>query len=149
MQKADQFIIVPGDWLGYGKIWIANVTEPVVFYTSWTLMKINETTTIGKQVIEQQGVEEHQHNLFRFSSITDNSFLIELENEVIGSVEGTGVIEANRIAWQFSQPIKFKDTFGFTGSEEYLLLDSGDFQLNAEYHSPDHITIVTGKLWRR
>ena len=69
---------------------------------------------------------------------------MELENELLGTVKGTGVIDENTIAWEFH------GTGGLEGFEVYELQDNGDYMMHAEYSSPDQFrTIIDGRIWKK
>lgn len=143
------FIFEPGKWIGEGKIKFSSALEDVKFYTKWNIPKSGEK--IGKpemvicsQQVEMQGNNEQVINRFYFHSFTPTSFGIELENDLVGKVQGKGIIDDKTFAWEF------RGHPGFEGFEVYELLDNGDYMLHAEYASPDQFrTIIDGRIWKK
>ena len=72
--------------------------------------------------------------------LTETTFSISLENELIGKAIGKGVIDGGKIAWEIKSP----DTFH--GFEVYELQENGDYMLHAEYVAQDNFrTLIDGK----
>ncbi len=139
-----QFIFHPGRWIGEGRITFTASPEFLRFYTRWN---INDATPLGiacTQEVEMIGVSHNMHNRFMFSHITPASFEIELENELLGTVIGKGLIEPKTIAWEFH------GRNGLEGFEVYELQDNGDYMMHAEYASADQFrTIIDGLIWMK
>lgn len=140
-----EFIFNPGQWVGEGRITFSASPELVRFYTSWWIEKPDEKGGIRcQQRVEMQGSEETVNNNFFVNDVTPAKFKIELENDLIGKVQGLGVIDAKTIAWEF------RGNAGLEGFEVYELQDNGDYMLHAEYSSPDQFrTIIDGRVWKR
>ncbi len=97
-----------------------------------------------QQQVEMQGAENIVCNQFLIKKISADKFKIQLENELLGLVEGSGVIDSQTIAWEFRNNI---NTEGF---EVYELQENGDYMLHAEYSSPDQFrTIIDGRIWKK
>lgn len=139
------FIFSPGIWIGEGKLVFSTSPEVIHFYTKWTIEKFNEKLGhICQQQVEMQGVEESVFNNLTFSDVTSNSFTVTLENELVGTVSGKGIIDPKTIAWEYRPGTDFE------GFEVYELQDNGDYMLHAEYSSPDQYrTIVDGRIWKK
>jgi hypothetical protein len=143
MAKED-FIFTPGLWLGEGKISFSASHEFLKFYTKWEITEETPGIMTAVQVVEMQGVEEKVVNVFTFKDITPTSFTVLLENNVIGSMTGTGLRNEHVIAWEF------RGQTAFEGFEVYEQQESGDYFLHAEYGSSDQFrTIVEGLIWRK
>lgn len=140
-----QFIFQPGIWLGEGKITFSIASDASRFFTKWTIEKATEHHKIlAQQTVEMPENDRPMHNLFAFKNITENSFIIELENELIGSISGKGVIDGKTIAWEI------REKEGFEGFEVYELQNEQEYILHAEYASSPHIrTIIDGRLWKK
>ena len=138
------FIFKPGLWVGEGKVTFSASPERVRFYTKWTIEKEAEDEIVCQQHVEMEGGESNVYNTFVFSNIQKDSFNVELSSEILGSVQGKGLIDKKTIAWEF------RDHPEFQGFEVYELQDNGDFMLHAEYSSTDQIrTIIDGRVWKK
>lgn len=139
-----KFLFNPGNWIGEGRVTFNVSPEVIRFYTKWTLEKKGETEIKASQEVEMQGTEPNMFNSFQFSNISENSFDVYLENELLGKITGKGVIDKKTIAWEFH------GTGGLEGFEVYELQENGDYMLHAEYASPDQFrTIIDGRLWEK
>lgn len=137
-----EFIFTPGTWIGEGKISFSASPEFIKFYTKWQITK-EEGHIKAVQAVEMQGVDEHVVNVF-YVIPDQEAFKIQLENEMIGKVSGTGLTTEKTIAWEF------REQFDFEGFESYELQENGDYFLHAEYASPDQFrTIVEGLIWKK
>ena len=132
-----------GLWIGEGKISFSASPDHIRFFTKWSY--IDQTDPIfhrWEQVVEMQGNEESIKNSYSITPLTDTTFSISLENEVIGKAIGKGVIETNKIAWEIRNP----DTF--QGFEVYELQENGDYMVHAEYAAQDNFrTLIDGRIW--
>ena len=138
------FIFTPSIWIGEGKISITGSTEFIKFYTKWTFVQETTSKIKGTHIVEMQDVSEHVINAFDFSAITSHSFNLQMRNDIVGTIDGTGVIEPKVIAWEFRQSTTFE------GFEVYELQENEDYLLHAEYASPDQIrTIIEGRIWKK
>lgn len=140
-----QFIFQPGKWIGEGKIAFSASPEHIRFFTRWVIEDPKKEGIDCLQEVEMQGTEPHMQNSFHFSQIKPTGFDVQLENEILGKVKGSGVIDAKTIAWEFHAT-----TEGLEGFEVYELQDNGDYMLHAEYTSPDQLrTIIDGRIWKK
>lgn len=112
------------------------------FYTRWTVESRNKATIIARQLVEIQGAEESILNSFTLSTVTDEKFNIQLENDLVGKIKGTGLYDTQSIAWEF------RGNPSFEGFEVCRLEDNGDYSVHAEYASIDaHRTTIDGRIW--
>lgn len=138
------FIFKPGLWVGEGKVTFSASPEHVRFYTKWTIEKEQDGTITCQQHVEMEGGESNVYNTFIFSKILSQSFSLELRSELLGAIQGRGVLDAKTIAWEF------RGHPDFEGFEVYELQENGDFMLHAEYSSIDQIrTIIDGRVWKK
>lgn len=138
------FIFKSGLWVGEGKVTFSASPERVRFYTKWTIQKETDKTITCQQHVEMEGGESNVYNTFIFSNIQPTSFSVELISELLGSVQGKGLIDAKTIAWEFRGHPEFQ------GFEVYELQENGDYSLHAEYSSMDQIrTIIDGRVWKK
>lgn len=140
------FLLTSGYWIGEGRICFNASPDVLKFYTRWIinpLMKGKIVESIScSQEVEIQGTEEHIKNHFLLSVITPTSFNIQLENDLIGTVEGSGVIDKKKIAWEF------RGNPTFEGFEVYELQENNDYLFHAEYVSPDQFrSVIDGRIW--
>jgi hypothetical protein len=139
-----EFIFHPGNWIGEGKVAFSATPEILHFYTKWIVEKANPHGIPGAQFVEIQGNDPPMRNVFLFSDITPTNFIIHLENEILGAVDGTGIIDAKTIAWEFHGKEKLE------GFEVYELQENGDYLVHAEYTSSDQFrTVIDGRVWKK
>ncbi len=145
MIKHQGFIFSPGIWVGEGKITFTASPEILTFYTRWEIKDgPHEREMVAHQQVEMQGVDDKVVNRFRFFNISDKGFGVELENDLVGSVKGKGVIAANEVAWEF------RGHKNFEGFEVYRRKENGDYSVHAEFASPDQFrTIIGGRIWSK
>ncbi len=138
------FIFQPGKWIGEGQVIFTISPDKLHFYTSWEVASISHQVIVSLQQVEIGGLEPAMRNSFIFSNLTENSFDIELENEILGKVKGKGIIAEKKIAWEFhGQGI-------LEGLEVYDLVENGEYRLHAEYVSTDQFrTIIDGRIWKK
>lgn len=138
------FLFNPGLWIGEGRVTFSASPEHIHFYTKWQVEKQSKEGIPCRQQVEIQGTDEHVFNSFQIKEVTPASFKIELENDLIGKVQGTGVIDVKTIAWEF------RDSPNFEGFEVYELQEDGDYMVHAEYASTDQYrTIIDGRIWKK
>lgn len=143
--KKHAFIFNPGTWVGEGKITFSASPEHLRFYTRWTLEHKEENQRdefLCKQQVESVSGEEAVYNQFRIYDVTDKTFKIDLSNNLVGVVHGTGVIDDSTIAWEF------RTGSAIEGFEVYEIQENGDYMVHAEYTSNDQFrTIIDGRIW--
>src|SRR5437667_6647755 len=139
------FIFTPGSWLGEGKIKLNMVDEELNFYTRWNILDRDEIGKIESiQEIQVKGLSDIMLNQFCFFDLAHNNFTLELENQALGRVSGTGIINDKVIAWEFRLP-----DIGFEGFEFYEKDPDGSYRMRAEYATNDQFrTLITGKVWK-
>lgn len=138
------FIFKPGLWLGEGKITLDMMDETMPFYTKWKVPSIDEGGRLEcTQEIQIAGLSELMLNEFSLYDIAPGQFLIELENQSLGKVVGSGLIGKETIAWEFRL-----NHLGFEGFEFYQKVDENTYKVHAEYATTDEFrTIIHGKIW--
>lgn len=139
------FIFAPGQFLGEGKITFSTSPQFLKFYTRWQIEKEASGLITASQVVEIQGEEvEKTVNTFTFKEIDQNSFVVILENELIGSVCGKGIKDEKTIAWEF------REGGVLEGFEVYEKQERGDCFLHAEYgQGAQFRTIIEGLIWKK
>ncbi|MCB1118457.1 MAG: hypothetical protein KDK65_00695 [Chlamydiia bacterium] len=138
------FLLEPGQWLGEGEITFSTSPDQIRFYTRWEIEKGEHQGLDLIQQVELQDVEDHVHNRYSLFAIQEQSFEIALENEHIGTVMGKGVIDQEKLAWEF------REQKGFEGFEIYQLTGEDTYSFHAEYLSGEHFrTLIDGRIWRK
>lgn len=145
-KAADCFIFEPGTWLGEGKVKLSISEEELKFVTRWNVDKAKKTgRIISLQEVQITGVSEMMSNRFLFYDFGAESFKIELENDTLGKIVGSGIYRPKLIAWEFRL-----NELGFEGFEMYQLLDDGSYFMHAEYLAEeDFRTHIQGKIWKK
>lgn len=138
------FIFKPGMWIGEGKVTFSASPEMIRFYTKWIVEEEKDHQIFCRQNVEMEGGESHVSNAFTFSNLQPNAFSILLESDLLGVVQGKGLLDDKTIAWEFRGHPEFE------GFEVYELQENGDFLLHAEYSTMDQIrTIIDGRIWKK
>jgi len=143
------FLLQPSSWLGEGKIRLNMVEEELSFFTRWSMSFVNEGAETGNivqclQEIQVKGMSDIMHNQFTIRDFTANSFVIELENQALGKVAGTGLLNQEIIGWEFRIP-----ELGFEGFEFYEKQADDTYLMRAEYATTDQFrTMISGKIWQ-
>lgn len=139
-----EFIFKPGQWIGEGKITINVSPERLRFYTRWLIDPIEAQSICCQQHVEMEGRDENVFNRFLLSEINDKSFKIEFTSELLGILQGKGIIDAKTIAWEF------RGYSDFEGFEVYELQPDGDYMMHAEYASSENFrTTIDGRIWKK
>jgi len=141
-----QFIFSEGTWLGEGKVHVSHSSEELKFLTRWNIEPVGQSGKICTlQEVQISGLSDMMHNNFIFSSITDEGFSIELENQNLGKITGDGIIRDGTISWE----LRSKE-LGFEGFEFYQLQDDQSYFMQAEYASKDDFrSSIRGHIWKQ
>ncbi len=141
-----QFLLSPGSWLGQGKIQLNMVSEELTFFTRWSVNNPDGDGRIeSNQEIQVKGLSDIMNNAFVISNLSNGEFVIELENQALGRVTGTGLINEKLIAWEFRV-----EEIGFEGFEFYELQDDQTYIMRAEYATNDQFrTLIQGRVWQQ
>ena len=138
------FILQPGQWIGEGKITFSTSPDSLRFYTKWVIEEAHSGIILCKQRVQMEGREEDLYNNFMIYKLESNAFSIQLNSELLGTLEGKGVIDDKTIAWEFRYFPEFE------GFEVYELINHGDYNIHAEYISTDEYrTMINGRLWKK
>ncbi len=135
------FLFTPGQWLGTGEVHFTMSTEVLQFRTKWVVTQEEDDLFNATQVVEVVGGDRIA-NLFEISKEGPGSFEIILENELLGTFIGNGIIEDERVAWEF------RDKGTFEGYEVYNRVSDTEYTMHAEYLSSDQLrTEIRGRIW--
>lgn len=143
--SAHSFILTPSQWLGEGKIVLNMVEEELAFFTRWNVSDKDPSGLIEcVQEIQVKGLSDIMMNQFIFTNVSASSFTIELENQALGKIIGTGVINDKVIGWEFRMP-----ELGFEGFEFYEKQPDNGYLMHAEYSTSDQFrTLIKGRVWQ-
>ena len=138
------FIITPGTWSGEGKILLNMVEEELIFNTNWA---IGQRDFAGKvicaQDIQIQGLSENMRNELTFYDFQSKTFAVDMENQNVGHIVGTGVFDEKMIAWEFRN-----NEMNFEGYESYTLQGDGSYLMRGEYVTSDQFrTQIEAHIW--
>lgn len=144
MTHQHAFILTPGEWLGEGKITFSASPDVLTFHTKWVVPDTSDALIHCAQLVEVVGGGDPMNNSLILSEVTSTDFKVILSNELVKEIQGTGVIDSDRIAWEFrGQP-------GFEGFEVYELQDSGEYLMHAEYMADEQYrTHIDGRIWKK
>lgn len=137
------FIFSPGEWLGEGKIHFAESPEEMRFYTRWFVSQKESGVISCLQEIEVEGVPDPMCNSFYFSEVDGDSFAVRLDNNVLGVVDGEGVVDDKVLSWELRQGKN-----GFEGFEIYTACGE-EYRMHGEYAADQMRTLIDGKIWLR
>lgn len=145
MAQQHGFIFEPANWTGEGAVGFSASPEQVPFSTSWIIDPMEDEGIRCQQRVEMEGADEDVRNKIHIYDISEKAFSISLENEIVGQVIGSGIIDEKTIAWEFRGHI------GFQGYEVYEKTgDGSEYRFHAEYSSPDQFrTIIDGIITKR
>ena len=142
--RAHQFIFTPGVWLGEGNIRFSASPEDIKFYTRWESAESDGDELTSLQTVQMQGVDDKVLNRFRFHGMEDGMFKVERHNELVNTVLGTGIIDNDKIAWEFRGQDNFEGFEVYTREKDELYI------MHAEFASSDQFrTIIDGKIWQK
>lgn len=137
------FIFEPGVWEGKGVISFSMAEDKLPFVMRWTVQPEADGKHSFNQTVEVEDFTENMRNNFCVSEVKSDSFQIVLENHLVGSVQGKGVISPNALAWEFRE-----NEQGFEGFEIYEKTEEG-YKMRAEFTAGDGLrTFVFGELSR-
>ena len=141
--KDHAFIFTPGSWLGEGKITMNMVEEELFFGIKWI---VQEGDFAGKvhctQEIQIQGLGDQMNNELVFYDFQGKNFRVDMENQNVGCIIGSGICDEKMIGWEF------RDTQNFEGYETYTLQEDGSYVMKGEYITTDQFrTQIEARIW--
>ena len=138
------FVFSSGTWFGEGKILLNMVEEEIVFNTNWAIQNRDFAgKVVGAQEIQIHGLTENMRNELTFYDFQDKTFAVDMENQNIGRIVGTGVFDDKMIAWEFRN-----NDMNFEGYETYTLQHDGSYMMKGEYVTSDQFrTQIEARIW--
>lgn len=140
------FLHTPGYWVGEGKISLNMVEEQLLFVMNWNISSRDFSGKIeGVQDIKIQGLSDQMRNEMSFYDFHNDKFSVDMENENVGRVVGTGVFDEKVIAWEFRD-----NDMSFEGFETYHIQSDGSYLMQAEYITNEQLrTQIEGRIWHQ
>jgi hypothetical protein len=137
------FLFEPGEWLGAGQVSFSVSPDILHFRTKWVVTQVDKNRFHSTQTVEIVGGDRIV-NIFEVIPQDKGNFDIVLDNELLGTFKGKGIIEDHLVAWEFRE----KGTF--EGYELYKKVNETEYTLHAEYLSSDQArTLIRGRIWKR
>jgi len=138
------FIFNSGNWLGEGKITLNMVEEELFFNTNWAVQSKDFAGKVAcAQDIQIQGLSENMRNELTFYNFGAKEFLVDMENQNVGRIVGTGIYDDKTIAWEFRD-----NDMSFEGFETYALQSDGSYLMRGEYVTSDQFrTQIEARIW--
>jgi hypothetical protein len=143
---SSHFILSPGRWIGKGVMHLTHTEEDIPFELIWTVAILDLESGLIECVQELilEDAKDHLTNEFIFTEPEEDKFEVEMDNDALGQVEGTGFIDREFLGWEFRNT-----GGGVEGFESYTRLTGGDYSLKAEFGSSTDIkTTLVGNLYR-
>jgi hypothetical protein len=136
------FIFSPGVWEGAGTITFSMAEDVLPFTMRWTILPMEDQKIYFNQEIAIKSFPEKMRNQFTLWNLSATAFELQLENQIVGKVKGSGLITPKAIAWEFRR----KDQ-EFEGYEIYELQKDGSYKMHAEFTAGEGMrTHVTGSI---
>ncbi len=138
------FIFSPGSWCGEGRIILNMVDEELIFNTNWSVQNRDFAGKVScLQEIQVSGLSENMRNALTFYDFHPKKFSVDMENQNIGRIVGTGVYDDQTIAWEF-----LNNDMNFEGYETYALQSDGSYLMRGEYVTTDQFrTHIEARIW--
>ncbi len=140
------FIFSPGTWYGEGKILLNMVEEELIFNTNWAVQNRDFAGKVTcAQDIMIQGLSENMRNELIFYDFQPKTFSVDMENQNVGRIVGTGVYDEKMIGWEFRN-----NDMNFEGFETYSLQPDGSYMMKGEYVTSDQFrTQIEARIWHQ
>ncbi len=138
------FIFSPGAWHGEGKILLNMVEEELIFNTNWAVQNKDFSGKVScAQEIQIQGLSENMRNELSFYDFQTKTFSVDMENQNVGRIVGTGIYDDQMIGWEFRN-----NDMNFEGYETYNLQSDGSYHMKGEYVTNDQFrTQIEARIW--
>ncbi|MBI5273296.1 MAG: hypothetical protein HY861_04865 [Chlamydiia bacterium] len=140
------FIFSPGKWCGEGKILLNMVEEELLFNTNWAVQNRDFSGKVAcAQEVLVQGLSENMRNELTFYDFQHRTFSVDMENQSLGRIVGTGLFDEQTIAWEFRN-----NDMNFEGYETYVLQPDGSYHMRGEYVTSDQFrTQIEARIWQQ
>ena len=139
------FLLSPSTWVGKGIISFNMSVEKLTFSTTWNVKHKKDGSISCKQEIDIDDIPDKMINQFEFSEIANNKFLVNLTNEILGNVDGKGIVDKEILAWEFRG-----SDLDFEGYEIFEKQGDLKYLTRAEFTSKDQMrTMIEGSIWQK
>ncbi|MBB64242.1 MAG: hypothetical protein CMO81_04190 [Waddliaceae bacterium] len=140
------FLLEPGVWQGNGTLLFKGTPEKWPIFIRWEIHKGAPLLIDALLTIDISSLSTVHHYRYKIIPGEDEKkFQIRLQNEVIGNLEGKGIIDQKYIAWDFHDP-----KLPYEGLERYLLLENGGYRIASEFCSTDQTRLqITGEIHQK
>ncbi len=120
------------------------VEEELVFNTNWAVQNKDFAGKVScAQEIQIHGLSENMRNELSFYDFQNRTFSVDMENQNVGRIVGTGVYDDQSIAWEFRN-----NDMNFEGYETYSLQPDGSYHMKGEYVTSDQFrTQIEARIW--
>lgn len=120
------------------------VEEELIFNTQWTIQPPDFAGKIAcAQDIQIQGLSEGMRNELNFYNFQNKTFSVDMENQNIGRIAGTGICDESVVGWEFRN-----NDLNFEGFETYTLQPDGSYLMKGEYVTSDQFrTQIEAHIW--
>ena|ERR1700733_3198723 len=137
------FLLQPATWTGEGSVSFDSSSDRIFFSTTWKIGLIENQRIQCSQQVKMEEIDETVENKYIFYFKDNFSFDLELENESLGKVRGSGLTDEKTIRWEI-----FGET-SVQGYEVYEIQENGGYLFHAEYASPNQFrTLIEGQIQR-
>lgn len=134
------FLFKAGAWKGSGVVTFSHSPEQLPYVLRWKIEQDGEGFQ-AEQEVEVEGIPP-MCNRYSIVSGPDVAFSITLVNEVLGTFSGTGLLQDEKLAWEFSHPGQLE------GLEAYERMPEGEYVFHSEYSGGDgFVTKISGTLF--
>jgi hypothetical protein len=138
---AHPFIFQPGCWEGTGYLHFSMADDKIFFKSVWQVEPEKEGVIMVSQTVTIEELDQKMANQFVFKEMSEGKFAIQLTNPVVTAVQGSGVIDPKRIAWEFREQGQ-----NFEGFEIYEATPEG-YSMRGEYSGAQSVrTYVKGQI---
>lgn len=142
MTEENNFIFIPGLWVGEGEVSFNTSTDVIPFSTKW---EVKPKSKNGIECIQEVKMKDSDpvKNKYLIYEITPKTFALSLENDVVVKAYGKGVFDPQKIAWEFREKPEFQ------GYEVYNKKNDNEYSFHAEFTSTDQfLTLINGIIVR-
>lgn len=143
MTNDHSFFFQAGRWVGKGTISLTLSDDSLAYETTWKVLPERGGVIHCTQMVRIEGSGEQVINELQFSQLESGAFAVQLDNVMIGSVPGKGLVDSKVVAWEYKD-----NQVGFEGFEVYQRLEANRYAVNGEYASDETRTKIKGEIQR-
>lgn len=141
MQKLEHFLLTPGVWEGQGVIRFSMSPESIPFVVTWTVESIEENRLRAVQKVTLSE-DAQTTNTMSILIQEEGRFDIFIENEEIGSHQGSGFFDSSTVRWEYQHPGQLEGVEIYERKEHV-------YKFSSTYDGGDGFkTLIEGELQR-